>query len=99
MALHSSTPAQTLRLRAVSQRSLSSGIGAVPTALGSLCHAHRTLGHSLSLSPTCPPLTQLRAVPLCPVTVPRKQTFALPSTPCEELEAAMRPPLNSIALC
>ena len=63
---------------------------AMPTALGSPFHGSCSLVQTLSLTPSYPPPTQLRAVPSGPVTVPRNQSSAWHLHSPHE-EARMRP--------
>ena len=75
--------------------SLSSGTGAVPTALGSLFHAHCPLWQSLSLTPRTPP-TQLHAVPSGPVAVTQSRAQRCPLLPvrsCSRHQASPQPAL------
>lgn len=76
-------------VRVVSQHSLSSGSSGLCLLPWKLCHAHHPLGHSLSLTPTCPPLTQLHVFPQT-LWLSESRAQCYPSTPCEELQGAMR---------
>ena len=67
------------------------------TALGSLFHAHRPPVHSLSVTASCPSLTQLHAVPSGPVTVTESRAQCCSVRSCNYHEASPQLLLSALS--